>query len=300
MEHLLLEKVIRNLTVTLKNVSVKQHNKKRDGTQSLFHQLIITHNKEMFSKKKEFWVNDIYFIPSGCTTSLETLYLERTKKQSKWRMVATEITEGNKPSYNLPTHAIVLEFAAMTHGGIDFVELAKLKPFILKKNAKVVFPLEMIMQEYENQKLGAKSISDCAMHVLFILLLRYMVDNKVLQPIDRKRISSLMNHRLVSIFMYVMDNLCGNLSNSAIAKAVNLSSEYTAELFKKVTGETLQNYVRVKRINKARVLLMTTEKKIREVASKVGFDDASYFCRVFKRKTGHSPNDFREACKDIP
>ena len=48
-----------------------------------------------------------------------------------------------------------------------------------------------------------------------------------------------------------------------------------------------------KRIEKAKVYMETTDKKIYEISQSVGFDDTGYFSRIFKRYTGVSPKEYQ-------
>ena len=75
---------------------------------------------------------------------------------------------------------------------------------------------------------------------------------------------------------------------------VYLSADHLARVFKKETGETLVKYITDKRINAAKELLSDTKTPISQVASEVGYDNYSYFTKIFKEKTGVSPGDYRK------
>ena len=77
------------------------------------------------------------------------------------------------------------------------------------------------------------------------------------------------------------------------AKEVNLSPPYLSELFKNETGETISNYIQRTRIEMAQHLLLTTMMNVTEVADAVGYADAKYFSRVFRKHLGIRPSDFR-------
>ena len=75
---------------------------------------------------------------------------------------------------------------------------------------------------------------------------------------------------------------------------VYLSADHLARVFKKETGETLVKYITDKRIHAAKELLSDTKTPISQVASEVGYDNYSYFTKIFKEKTGVSPGDYRK------
>jgi len=77
------------------------------------------------------------------------------------------------------------------------------------------------------------------------------------------------------------------------ASALNLSTNYLADLLNKYTGKSTQEHIYFKLIDKAKSLLWSTEKAISEIAYDLGFEHPSHFTKLFKRKTGVSPKDFR-------
>ncbi len=74
---------------------------------------------------------------------------------------------------------------------------------------------------------------------------------------------------------------------------VFVSPSYLFRLFKKKMGVTPMRYRNLVRIDKAKLLLLDRTLTIEEVAERVGFEDAKYFARVFKKETGASPSAFR-------
>jgi len=70
--------------------------------------------------------------------------------------------------------------------------------------------------------------------------------------------------------------------------------EYMCQVFKKYSGTTVVQYVHQLRIQRAKHLLLSTDKKIGAIAQEVGFDDSFYFSRIFKRLEGISPQHYRD------
>ena len=65
--------------------------------------------------------------------------------------------------------------------------------------------------------------------------------------------------------------------------------------YKQATGEKLSEYILVRRLERAKQLLQQPEKKISEIGYLIGLDSAAHFSRVFKKYTGLSPQEYREA-----
>jgi AraC-like DNA-binding protein len=85
------------------------------------------------------------------------------------------------------------------------------------------------------------------------------------------------------------------LSLCKVAKAVNISSNHLSEKFKQVTGINFVDYVARARFEKARNLLLNSNRRISEIAFAAGFQSLSQFNRVFKKVSGKSPSAYRAA-----
>ncbi|RED55711.1 response regulator transcription factor [Cohnella lupini] len=84
------------------------------------------------------------------------------------------------------------------------------------------------------------------------------------------------------------------LTVEEIAKEVYLSPNYIRTIFKEKTGETILDHLTKIRINRAADLLKDKSLKVREVAHAVGYENVSYFCSIFQKHRGSTPNEFRK------
>ncbi|GLZ43073.1 AraC family transcriptional regulator [Actinokineospora sp. NBRC 105648] len=85
----------------------------------------------------------------------------------------------------------------------------------------------------------------------------------------------------------------GLWSVAAYADHIGVTPGYLTEAVKAATGRTPSELVREARAHEAKRLLAKTDLTVRQVAGRVGFADAAYFCRFFRREAGASPGDFR-------
>lgn len=92
---------------------------------------------------------------------------------------------------------------------------------------------------------------------------------------------------------YISGNLSEELSVETLANRFHFNPNYFSTIFKKNTGVALSYFILDMRMQKAVFLLQNSEKKIYEIAEKVGFRDVKYFCKVFKSKFGVTPNHYR-------
>ena len=79
-----------------------------------------------------------------------------------------------------------------------------------------------------------------------------------------------------------------------LSEKLNLSQGYLSVIFKKFFGIPFQDYLLQKRMEKAKILLLTTELKNYEIAEQIGFEDVNYFGMKFKRYYGISPKQYKE------
>jgi two-component system response regulator YesN len=80
-----------------------------------------------------------------------------------------------------------------------------------------------------------------------------------------------------------------------LAHAINLTPAYVSSLFRQLYGIPFQDWVIQARIDRAKILLLSTSLKIYEVAEKTGFEDPNYFSTAFKKQVGLTPNQYRDA-----
>jgi AraC-like DNA-binding protein len=80
-----------------------------------------------------------------------------------------------------------------------------------------------------------------------------------------------------------------------IAELLNLSPTYLSELLKNLTGQSTQQHIHDKLIEKAKLRLSTTSLSVSEIAYELGFVHPQSFSKLFKTKTNLSPLEFRQS-----
>ena len=97
--------------------------------------------------------------------------------------------------------------------------------------------------------------------------------------------------------LIIDSDISAELSLNSLAKKLGISSGYLATIFKKETQKTLSEYIKDKRIEQAMYLLSTTHLQIQTVALHCGIMDVQYFSKIFKKKIGKNPKEYREASR---
>ncbi len=95
----------------------------------------------------------------------------------------------------------------------------------------------------------------------------------------------------------IWDLLDQDLNAESLAGWLHIGKTKLYEDFHKYAGTTVAQYLLNVRMEKARFLLEETDLSVTQVASRVGFYDYNYFCRVFRRQTGMSPKNYRTECR---
>ena len=93
---------------------------------------------------------------------------------------------------------------------------------------------------------------------------------------------------------YVRQHYIDGFTSAQIQEACGLSYKYAGTLFKEVTGQTIKEYQCTLRLRKAEQLLKETNKSITEIAQLTGFSDVFYFSKIFHRKKGCPPGEYRK------
>jgi len=92
---------------------------------------------------------------------------------------------------------------------------------------------------------------------------------------------------------YISKNFALPMTLEDVAKEVHLNPSYFSSIFKKSCGSSFKEYLNLVRIEESKRLLSNTDYSIIDIAIAVGFEDQSYFSKVFKKYTGLTPTSYR-------
>ena len=92
---------------------------------------------------------------------------------------------------------------------------------------------------------------------------------------------------------YISQHYSEPLTLNIVANQVHLNASYFSTLFKKEMGMSFKEYLNQVRIEESKRLLANSSFSIIDIAVSVGFEDQSYFSKVFKKYTGITPKQFR-------
>ena len=100
-----------------------------------------------------------------------------------------------------------------------------------------------------------------------------------------------------NIKSYIDENLLHDFSMSDLSTVFNYNEKYLGRLFRQKTGTTIKEYCNSAKIKKAKRLLQDSQLTIAAIAAQVGYNNVTYFNRIFKLLTGVSPQTYRNETK---
>lgn len=95
----------------------------------------------------------------------------------------------------------------------------------------------------------------------------------------------------------IKEKYLSEISGAEIAAELGISERYLRKIFESDLGITPKEYIITLRMEKAKNLLINTDKKIAEIAGLTGYNTIQYFSEIFKERTGVTPREFREINK---
>ena len=133
---------------------------------------------------------------------------------------------------------------------------------------------------------GKRAEAEC-LSCLYAIYAKLVQDDGVYTPEYKKE-------KIKPAAEYILNHYEENLSGCRFGKMCKITETYFRKLFKAVYGMSPVQYINEIRIDRARGLIANSNLSLAEIAGKVGFSDAYYFSRVFKKNTGVSPSSYKK------
>lgn len=190
---------------------------------------------------------------------------------------------------------LLSEIFSISSGNLDIIKakLFELTAILLRAAVDTGAPLDK-MSQYVNiyNKILAQNttfedlcyLTSEIMEVFMAIVYKY-------------RSQKLTNKHIINAINYIKNNYYKELSLKLVAKEIYVNRYYLSHLFRDEMDMTFSNYVNKIRMDESLKLIKTKELKIQEIAENVGFKDANYFTKAFKKYYGVSPKNYIQIYK---
>ena len=160
-----------------------------------------------------------------------------------------------------------------------FLKLPESNPQAYDNHPALICNLRLNQQRPFHDKMESRGI-------LYILMSRFFK-----QAVPKEEVK---DNRIHQTMVYIRKHLDDHLGIDMLADKACMSKDHYIRVFKKETGETPNVYITQRRLERAELALATSELSVKGIAQTLGYEDHSYFNRVFKQNAGVTPQQYRE------
>lgn len=287
-------------------ILIQVEDKNNDHQKSRVKELATTCGRELISKLKQTFPDYGFSIGIGrlydevekfVQSYHEALYALSSIKRPYQVQFYSHLTIENQQGITYPYDLEKKLLEAVTSGRVDDV------PLYYKKYIDSLVAYSKNTDEIEEK------VSE-----FLILLSRQIMDSGITMTVNKNigvfklqdELMSIANHIhsmyyskskdiMVLAKEYIADHYDKAITLEEVAEAVNLSPQYFSKTFKERAGSSFIDYLTELRVERAKELIRSKQKSVKEVCYHVGYKDPNYFSRVFKKYTGVSPSDYRQS-----
>lgn len=167
----------------------------------------------------------------------------------------------------------------------------------------LAFPLPAIMRVYDKLDTLSKITDRFEALMQFLEILHILSRSEGVRTLATTSYAKVVieddSRRILKVKNYINENYMDELKLKTLAGIANMSESAFSRFFKLHTGRTLSDYIIDIRLGYATRQLLDTNNTIAEISFNCGYNNLSNFNRIFKRKKGCSPSEFRENYKKI-
>lgn len=143
-----------------------------------------------------------------------------------------------------------------------------------------------------NKQLYKRSINQTTMGLLLLHLMHYT--ERIQMNSDSEE--AFEQQIAMQVLGYIEEHY-REASLTELSEWMGYDIYWLSRMIRRITGRTYKELLQVKRLNQAAFLLQNTNLSVANVCAAVGYDNTSYFHRIFKEYYGITPRDYRMSCK---
>ncbi len=258
---------------------------------NIFPELVLTEHLDVY--KSSFTSKWKYDTPSHNYGHLDLItkgcLLIKKDNQEYYAKENTIIFIPSNIPYHQKVETVPYAYHSFLFSYIENKEIPLIKEPILFTPKKTDFYLERYKQAYH------LNITKPISYKLKIRKIIYEVLDKICEEVFLDETSPDGFYTIKKSIEYINENYSDSqISSEIIASYSNITPTYFRKIFKKIYSVTPNKYINNLRINKAKMLLENTDYTIDEIAYRCGYQDYSYFSKVFSKITDTSPGEYRK------
>lgn len=240
----------------------------------------------------------------------EVLTLRMLERIFDWKSLGFEIcgiaTDGNEALQlvkQLRPSLLITDIIMPGMNGIELIEAAQkeqpqIKIILLSAHGEFEYAqsaIEMGVFGYLLKPLDEKKL------LVILNRLAHMIkqnENETTQKHPSNPEGKMENYYVQKTKRFIGEHYNRNFKMDELCMEIGVSKNYLSHLFKKVTNQNIWDYLTEVRIRKAKELLRSTIMKNYEIAMEIGYENSSYFTKMFKKTTGMHPQNYRDLLEE--
>ncbi|ABP66955.1 transcriptional regulator, AraC family [Caldicellulosiruptor saccharolyticus DSM 8903] len=205
---------------------------------------------------------------------------------------------GGKAEDNPEPYAIVFSLSMLFSEGPDickskYLQSVSERKLLVQNSFEDEHTRELISNIITVWKEKPKGYELLVKGYLFVIFY-YLFNKRYVTASSTDRELDLKLEKIKSALDFINSNYSSDIDIDLLAKLANLSKFYFCRLFKEITHLTPVDYINKFRVEKAIELIKNTNLSISEIAFEVGFNNVSYFIKVFKEYVGVTPFKYKK------
>jgi AraC family transcriptional activator of pobA len=150
--------------------------------------------------------------------------------------------------------------------------------------------LQTMLEEYRTKQVGFETVVKANLEIFLIQFLRYRQKGQH----DSVKTGQYQQEKLQEFLDLLETNINTKKQVAAYADMVNLSPFQLNSITKSLLGKTVAELIEDQILLEAKRYLLATSNQVNQIAFHLGYEDVSYFIRLFKKLTGYTPEAFRK------
>lgn len=158
-----------------------------------------------------------------------------------------------------------------------------------KSTAALLVILKSMQEEYNSRDDGFAQVIAASFEIFLVRYLRYRKKKQVAPPA-----TTYQQEKLQEFLDLLEVHIHSQKQVAAYANMVSLSPYQLNSITKTLLGKTVAKVIEDQILLEAKRYLLATSNQVTQIAYQLGYEDTSYFIRLFKKLTGHTPEAFRK------